>query len=281
MQIAMRNMLIVKLKHWISLIISVDGAPGDVCEVGYTKCTGNSICINNHCKCISNQVSIDGQCTVLALPNHACVGNVSCIGGSVCLLGVRRCPSGMYAESGASICQFLPAPLIQEVDTIVPTFARADSTCDHVIFSNGLTCIQAICQCGADNMLIYDQCMRQHNQPRLHLGNFSVYQICLKKNAIPYIITKIKQSSMRIHFCAICMQRRGDSVYLNGQCKCPHGQFAYQLHYHSVKRPELAAFYLLFLDVMIWFCSRLQRYLRNACKYPYDYLIGALNDLHN
>ncbi|EFO26643.2 hypothetical protein LOAG_01838 [Loa loa] len=40
--------------------INSQGAPGEVCEVSYTKCTGGSTCIDNYCKCISNQ-TIFGQ----------------------------------------------------------------------------------------------------------------------------------------------------------------------------------------------------------------------------
>ncbi|VBB27892.1 unnamed protein product [Acanthocheilonema viteae] len=97
------------------------GAPGEICEIGYTKCTGNSICIDNYCTCISNQVAINGHCTVqhrLVLPNHPCFGNLLCTGGSVCFRGVCRCPNGMHAEYGATICLSKPVLFIHS-DTVV------------------------------------------------------------------------------------------------------------------------------------------------------------------
>ncbi|VDM97603.1 unnamed protein product [Thelazia callipaeda] len=87
------------------------GAPGDACKIGYTECTGGSICINNRCECFPNKISIDGQCTVTphhyqaVFMNKICNNNSICTDGSICVQGICICPNGMYISMGKLVCK--------------------------------------------------------------------------------------------------------------------------------------------------------------------------------
>ncbi|VDO10169.1 unnamed protein product [Brugia timori] len=86
----------------------------------------------------------------LVLPNHACDGNMFCTGGSICVLGVCKCPSGMYSTSGVLICRHQPISLIH-ADTIL-TIVHLHRLCCVVVFLGAecwvwVTSVQRKCTC--------------------------------------------------------------------------------------------------------------------------------------
>uniref|UniRef100_A0A0K0FTZ1 EGF-like domain-containing protein n=1 Tax=Strongyloides venezuelensis TaxID=75913 RepID=A0A0K0FTZ1_STRVS len=164
----------------------VEVGPGQPCPKSdryiVCKCTGNSILANNYCICPGGEKIIDGVCVgvdSVADPGESCVPNFTiCLGNSNCLDNICTCNEGFInvnkqcvpSSSINTTTTMTTTPMIiTPTPTITTTTISTTTTiyipgigepCTSVIgCRNGAICLNRICQCPPNTILINGQCV--------------------------------------------------------------------------------------------------------------------------